>query len=115
MALHIANTQITDLEPLSSLHNLVALHIANTKITNLETLSKFKKLRILDISETKIFDLRPLKELHNLEFLRIRKTEIIVQDKNFLSQIIFDIEVSDEDNEIEKFKKEHPNCRVERY
>jgi Leucine-rich repeat (LRR) protein len=88
------NNQISSLEPLRELKNLQELYCDENQISSVEPLRDLKNLRSLYCSYNKISSLVPLRDLKNLEELRCYGNQI-------------------NSSEIEKFKMEHPNCKVD--
>lgn len=73
--LDISNSTISDLKILSGIP-LEKLHIAGTEITDLNPLSAFKELNELDISGTRVTDLAPLRELKRLRKLKMDSVKV---------------------------------------
>jgi hypothetical protein len=136
--LDCSSNQISSLEPLRELKNLQKLDFYENQISSLEPLRELKNLQNLIFSSNKISSLEPLRELKNLQRLYFRSNEIsslepLRELKNLQNLIFSSNKISSleplrelknlqkldcasfrfDSSEIEKFKKEHPNCKVD--
>ena len=138
--LAFSNTQISSLEPLRKLKTLRALICSRSPIRSIEPLSELLDLIYLDFQNTPVEDIKPLKNSIQLETIKCSGTQ--VDDLKYLSTLInlkqlecFNTDVKKlkplkdlhqleelrcyntrvSENEVDKFKSSHPNCKVVYY
>ncbi|MBN1198033.1 MAG: hypothetical protein JXA23_01685 [Bacteroidales bacterium] len=90
------NTQVEDLKPIENLANLEVLKLSGTPIKNIKYLANLRKLEVFEIYNTKISNIDVLNGMKNLKSVKIFNTRI-------------------SSKRIEKFKTEHPGCKVYDY
>ncbi len=78
-SLHIADNQLTTLDPLNTLENLEYLNVSGNAIASSSTLSQFPKLRYLFIAKNHLRELDGLSELPDLDVLDL--------SNNFISDL----------------------------
>lgn len=116
--LGFSKNAISDLTPLSALTGLVEIDAENTQVEELRPIENLTNLEILKLSGTPIKNLKYLANLRKLEVVEIYNTKISNIDvlngmKNLKSVKIFNTRISSK--RIEKFKTEHPGCKVYDY
>ena len=74
--LSLAETQVSDLEPLAYLPALKFLDLSETQVSDLRPLSHLPALKSLDLWGTRVSDLRPLSHLPALESLDLWGTRV---------------------------------------
>jgi internalin A len=74
--LSINHSQISDLQPLSSLSKLEILSLENNQISDLRPLANLTKLNLLNLNHNKIANLQPLVNLNNLSELELAENQI---------------------------------------
>ena len=67
--LNLWDNEITNLEPLQNLTNLINLWLAENKITNIKILENLSNLKFIDLGYNQIEDISPLTKLNKLEEL----------------------------------------------
>ena len=75
-SLFLAQTQVSNLEPLAQLTGLESLNLSQTQVSNLEPLAQLTALLVLDLSQTQVSDLEPLVQLTALQFLSSSHTQV---------------------------------------
>lgn len=90
------NTQVEDLRPIENLTNLEVLKLSGTQIKNLKYLANLRKLEVFEIYNTKISNIDVLNDMPALKSVKIFNTRI-------------------SSKRIEKFKADHPGCKVYDY
>ncbi|WMJ73253.1 leucine-rich repeat domain-containing protein [Cytophagaceae bacterium ABcell3] len=138
--LDMRKLEIKTLEPIRNLTNLVYLDCFNSGIETLEPIRNHRKLMYLDCGHNKITSLEPIKnhvfitdliisgtsitdlsDIKNFEYLRsfiannsplaslgpLHKFDTLQEIKVYYTKI--------DKNEIQKFKKNHPKCRITYY
>lgn len=91
--LDCSHTKITSLTPIKNNLYMTHLYVAHTKATNFEVIGKFFYLRELDVSTTQINSIEPIQKMKYITLFRAIDTEI-------------------SKNEIQRFKKQHPKCKI---
>ena len=76
VSLKLEGNFITDLNPLSQLSRLRQLNLRTNPIANIEPLSKLQKLESLDLRSNQISDISPLAQLTQLKDLNLRDNVI---------------------------------------
>ncbi|MBD2363437.1 leucine-rich repeat domain-containing protein [Anabaena minutissima FACHB-250] len=84
-ALDLTNSQISDIQPLSSLTHLTALKLSNNQISDIQVLSNFTELISLDLSKNQISNIQSLSGLNKLLFLNLSNNQI--SDTKFLPKL----------------------------
>jgi len=69
--LHLGQTQIFDLAPISKIASLKSLFVHKTKVASLEPISELPSLEQLYLTDTEVFDLAPLEKHVNLRGLYV--------------------------------------------
>jgi Leucine-rich repeat (LRR) protein len=113
--LSCSGNEISNLGALYELKNLKKLDCSYNKIITLSALLFLKNLEILDCSKNKNHNIDSLQNLQNLQILncssnQIRSLEPLRELQNLKELLCWDNQISR--LEIQKFKEEHPNCRV---
>ena len=108
-------TPITSIDALSDLYNLQKLSIENTAVVNLDGIKYLRFLKVLDISGTPINNIKELSGLIMLRDFNCSNTGIksldALDEITSLRQLqAFNTKLSS--NDIKRFQKQHPNCKV---
>jgi Leucine-rich repeat (LRR) protein len=74
--LSLANTMVSDLEPLANLQELEVVNVSFTDVANLQPLKELQKLEQLQLSSTPTQSLTALSELRSLKRLSFSQTQI---------------------------------------
>jgi len=117
--LDISKNTIVNIDALAKLENLIELNCENTLVENLNALTYLKKLKILKLSGTNIGfikGLEPISKLTELEQLEIVNTSVV--HLNYLDnlkklKILKCYNTKIPGFLIERFKKSHPECKVQ--
>jgi hypothetical protein len=116
--LKISRMPVDDLSPLKNLTHLEQLVLSDTPLENLEPIAWLKTLKQLDLSSTQAKNIKYLKCLKNLEQLniantRVRRLKHLYNLEQLEELICYNTRISP--REVEKFKRERPECRVVYY
>lgn len=84
IGINLHNTEISDLSPLSSLHNLNALYLGWNQISDLTPLAGLTNLQTLYLADNQISDLTPLTGLTKLVSLHLHNYN---KNKNKISDV----------------------------
>lgn len=74
--LQLANTQVSDLRPLSAQTQLMFLDLKSTKVVDLAPLARLTKLNHLELSNTAVAELAPLAGVAGLRKLYLNQTKV---------------------------------------
>lgn len=75
-ALYLSRTQITNVDALHTLRNLTTLFINGSPITDIGALSCLTNLQVLDLSHTFVTNIDALSDLENLQMLSLSSTPL---------------------------------------
>ena len=74
--LHLDNTRVSDLAPLSGLTNMESLYLSNTIVSDLAPLAGMTRMRGLRLDDTPVRSLDHLADMTDLEQLRLDRTPV---------------------------------------
>lgn len=138
--LDISKNKIESIEPLKSMHNLIKLDIYSNNITDISPISSLKKITWLSIGYNQIDGISDIKHLNYMTHLNIAGIKLdnfsflsnypYLKELNCASTNLSNIsplmgldrltdvylqytELSS--NQVQRFKKKHPNCNITYY
>lgn len=80
--LMLMNTEITGINNLSELANLVELSISSSKVNSLKGIERLKKLKIVGFDNNNIYDITELANNENLQKINLKDIEDIISNIN---------------------------------
>lgn len=116
--LDLFNTNITSLEPIRNLKKVTHLSLDHNKMTSLEPIKNYRFITELSLNSSSVKDLSEIKNFNYLKVLNIANTEIVdlgpVHKFEYIN-VLNAAYAKVNKEEIQRFKKNHPKCRITYY